>query len=182
MLFRVYSNTFLQKMCFFPHVIFLHWFVVPFSCLINVLFSLILIKSVFFSNACLILELLLCNRNLTKFNIRTLLSSNCRAWALKLNEHLNKWKQMFLSSFRQLQLKCHFSKIVCVWHSTSCMTGELWPTRFIWHRDIRVAHSQYSAMTFVFTQYFFYNSFRHGLISMCSSVRSTAAAFTFIWI
>ena len=25
------------------------------------------------------------------------------------------------------------SKIVCVLHSTSCMTKELWPTRFFWH-------------------------------------------------
>ena len=39
----------------------------------------------------------------------------------------------------------NFSKILYVLHSTSCMTGELWQTRFIWHQDIRVTHRQYSA-------------------------------------
>ena len=36
---------------------------------------------VLFSNACSILELFLCNQNLTKLVYPTLLSSNCRAWA-----------------------------------------------------------------------------------------------------
>ena len=44
----------------------------------------------FFSNACLILEFTLCKRNLTKKVYQTLLSSDCRAWALKLNKHLKK--------------------------------------------------------------------------------------------
>ena len=43
-----------------------------------------------FLNACSISELLLCNWNLTKLNILTLLSSDWKAWALKLNEHLKK--------------------------------------------------------------------------------------------
>ena len=62
----------------------------------------------------------------------------------------------------------NFSKIVCVLHSTSCLTRELWATRFIWHPDIRVTHYQSSAMTFDFTQYFFCNSFKHGLLKICN--------------
>ena len=38
MLFIVYNDTFLQKNVYFPHVIFLHWFMVLFSWLINVIF------------------------------------------------------------------------------------------------------------------------------------------------
>ena len=48
--------------------------------------------------------------------------------------------------------------------STLCMTGELWPSRFIWHQDIRVTNCQSSAMSFIFTQYSFCNSFIHGLL------------------
>ena len=85
---------------------------VLFSCLINVLFGLILMENVvLFSNACLILELMLCNENLTKFDILTLLSSNCRALALKLSGHLKKGQKMFLSSFFQFQLQHHFHRI-----------------------------------------------------------------------
>ena len=51
---------------------------------------------VLFLNACSILELMLCNQNLTKLVYQTLLSSNCWAWALKLSENLKKW-QFFLS-------------------------------------------------------------------------------------
>ena len=58
----------------------------------------------------------------------------------------------------------NFSKMVCVLPLTLCMTGELWPRRFIWHQDIRVTHCQSSAMSFIFTQYYFCNSFRQGLI------------------
>ena len=91
MLFSVYRNSFLQEMCRFPHVIFLHWLMVLFSCLLNVLISLILMGNyVVFSNARSILELILCNQNLTKFDILTLWSSDCRAWALKLSAHLKK--------------------------------------------------------------------------------------------
>ena len=43
---------------------------------------------VIFSNACLMLELLFCNRNVTKLVYPTLLSSNFSALALKLSEHL----------------------------------------------------------------------------------------------
>ena len=49
---------------------------------------------VVFSNACSILELMLCNRNLTKLVYQTLLSSDCRAWALKLGEHLKKQQKI----------------------------------------------------------------------------------------
>ena len=58
----------------------------------------------------------------------------------------------------------NFSKMVCALPSTLCMTGELWPSRFIWHQDISVTHCQSSAMSFIFTQYSFCNSFRHGII------------------
>ena len=37
-------------------------------------------------------------------------------------------------------------------------------SRFVWHQYIRVTHCQSSAMSFIVTQYFFCNSFRHGLI------------------
>ena len=43
---------------------------------------------VHFSNARSILELMLCNQNLAKLVHPTLLGSDCRAWALKLREHL----------------------------------------------------------------------------------------------
>ena len=56
----------------------------------------------------------------------------------------------------------NFSNILCGLPSTLCLTGELWPLRFIWHHDLRVTHCQSSAMTFVFTQYSFCNSFWHG--------------------
>ena len=44
--------------------------------------------------------------------------------------------------------------------ATLCMTGELWTSSFFWHQDIRVTQLQSSAMTFIFTQYFFCNSLR----------------------
>ena len=59
----------------------------------------------------------------------------------------------------------HFSKLLCVFPSTLCMTGELWPRPFIWHQDIRVTHYQSSNMPFIFTQYSFCNSFKHGLVT-----------------
>ena len=43
-----------------------------------------------FLNARSIWELMLCNPNLTKLVYQTLLSFDCRAWALKLSEHLKK--------------------------------------------------------------------------------------------
>ena len=70
------------------------------SCLINVLFDLILMEnSVVFSNARSIWELMLCNCNLTKFDIITLWSSDCRAWALKLRDHLKNNKICFCLHF-----------------------------------------------------------------------------------
>ena len=50
---------------------------------------------VFFSKARSILEHMLWNRNLTQFDILHLLSLDCRAWALKLSEHLKKQQKMF---------------------------------------------------------------------------------------
>ena len=50
---------------------------------------------VLFSHACSILELMLCNRKLTKLVYQTLVSSNCRAWALKLSEHLKKGQNFY---------------------------------------------------------------------------------------
>ena len=47
---------------------------------------------VVFSKARSILELMLCNRNLTKLVYQTLLSSDCRALAQKLSEHLKNNK------------------------------------------------------------------------------------------
>ena len=55
---------------------------------------------VVFSNARSILELMLCNQNLTKLVYPTLLSSDCKAWALKLSEHLKK-QQNFPSKLGQ---------------------------------------------------------------------------------
>ena len=43
-----------------------------------------------FSNARSIIELMLCNQNLTKLEILILLSYYCRAWALKLSKHKKK--------------------------------------------------------------------------------------------
>ena len=107
-LFTIYSNTFLQRM-FFSHVWNFTLIYGPNSCLIDVLFDPILMETlVFFSNARLILELRLCNWNLTKWDILTLSSSNCRAWALKLR---NLWKKQInhvLSPFCQFQLSDHF--------------------------------------------------------------------------
>ena len=80
-LFIVYSNLFLQKKCvFFPHVGNFTLIYGPFSCLIIVLFVPIFMENfVIKSNARSILELMRCNWNLTKLDILTLLSSDCRA-------------------------------------------------------------------------------------------------------
>ena len=67
---------------------------------------------------------------------------------------------------KHVQIMCiifNFSKILYSLPSTLCWTGELGPLRFIWHHDLRVTHYQSSAITFVFTQYSFCNSIRHGL-------------------
>ena len=76
-----YSNTFLQKKCVFPHVRNFTLIYGPFSCQINVLFGKkkIMENFVTFLKARSILELKLCNRNITKLDILTLLSSDCRA-------------------------------------------------------------------------------------------------------
>ena len=46
-----------------------------------------------FFNSRSILKIKLCNWNLTKLDILTLLTFDCRAWALKLSEHLKKTKK-----------------------------------------------------------------------------------------
>ena len=62
-----------KKMCSFPHVRNFTLIYGPFSCLINVLFGPIFMENfVIFSNARTILELMLCNGNLTKLDILTL--------------------------------------------------------------------------------------------------------------
>ena len=66
-----------------------------------------------------------------------------------------------------LDANFNFSNKQCVLPSTLCMTGELWMSSFLWHQDIRVTNCQSSAMTFIFTQYYFCNSFRHRLIYFC---------------
>ena len=73
-LFIEYSNTFLQKMCFFScHVKNYTLIYGPFSCLIIVHFGPIIMENfVFFSNARSILELMRCNWNLTKLDVLTL--------------------------------------------------------------------------------------------------------------
>ena len=43
-----------------------------------------------FSNVCSIYELMLCNQNLPKLLYPSLLSSTCRAWALKLEKKNDK--------------------------------------------------------------------------------------------
>ena len=79
-LFIEYSNKFLQKKMVFPHVSSFTLIFGPFSCQINVFFGLIFMEEiVIFSNARPILDLMLCNWNLIKFDILTLLSSYCRA-------------------------------------------------------------------------------------------------------
>ena len=79
-LFIVYRNMVLQQNGFVPHLRNFTMVYGPFSCLINVFFGLIFLeKFILFSNVRSILELILCNRNLTKSDILTLLSSDCRA-------------------------------------------------------------------------------------------------------
>ena len=78
------------------------------------------------------------------------------------------WKYFTKKCQNKVDFPCvifNFSKMVCVLPSTLCMTEELWPRRFIWHQDIRVTHCQSNAMSFIFTQYCFCNSFRHGLLA-----------------
>ena len=85
MLFIVYSNTFLQKMCFFLMKFFLHWFLVIFSCLIIALFSLILMEN---------------------FDLFFKCSLSFRAHALHLE--LNK---VWYTNFVKIQLQIMSSKI-----------------------------------------------------------------------
>ena len=108
MLLIVYSNAFIQKKLFSScEICYIDLW--SFLCLINVLVSLLLIENFVVSlNARSILELMLCKGNSTKFDILTLLNSNCRAWALKFSKHLKKQLNRVLSSFCQLHLYRYF--------------------------------------------------------------------------
>ena len=76
---------------FFPHVRNFTLIYGPYRYLIHVLFGPIWWQIIFvFSNARSILKLMLCNRSITKLDILTLLSCDCRAWALKLIKHIKK--------------------------------------------------------------------------------------------
>ena len=73
-----YRNSFLQKNVFFPHVrnftVFYGPYRGPFWPYFDGNFTFLYIV-----NNCSILKLMLCNQNLSKFDILTLLSSDCRA-------------------------------------------------------------------------------------------------------
>ena len=94
--FIVYISTFLQKKIFF--FLYERNFTLtygPFSCLIVVLFGPIFMENfVHFFNARSFLKLMRCNSNIKKLYKPTLLSSDCRAWWLKLSEHLKKGQNM----------------------------------------------------------------------------------------
>ena len=61
--------------------------------------------------------------------------------------------------------KVDFTDVNFNFSNILCLTGELWPLRFILHHDLRITYCQSSAMTFVSTHYSFCNSFRHGLLT-----------------
>ena len=83
----------LTKKSIFLHVRNFTMIYGPFTCVTNVHFNPIFRGNLsFFSNARLIFELMLCNRNLTKLDILTLFSSDCSACAQKIREHLKKWQ------------------------------------------------------------------------------------------
>ena len=64
---------------------------VLFRCLLYLLFGPVLMKKiVLFSNACSILKLMICNRNLTQLEILTSSSLNMSAPTLLLSEYLKK--------------------------------------------------------------------------------------------
>ena len=98
-------------MCVFHHVRSFTLFYGYFICLIIVLFGPIFMeKFVIFSNARSILKLMLCNQNLTWLDIITLLSSDCRAWPLKLCKHFKKWQNIFCLHFANSDLNIIFSR------------------------------------------------------------------------
>ena len=67
------------------------------------------------------------------------------------------WTQVIWKYFTK---KIFSSKILCGLPSILCLSGKLWPLRFIWHHDLRVDHCQSSATSFELKQYSFCNSFR----------------------
>ena len=139
-LFIVYSYTFLQKNVFFSSCKNLTCICGPFSCLINVLFGPIFMDF-FPPNAHLILELMLCNRNLTKLDILTLVSSDCRAWALKptwrycfclFHSHDPKPKRNYQIASSRAKTKSSWSQacvkyrdiIICIKRNTDVITSD----------------------------------------------------------
>ena len=81
-----------------------------------------------------------------------------------------------VSSSHMIPHIVHFLTFLCFFIMCSlCLTGELGPLRFIWHHALRVTHCQSSAMIFVFTQYSFCYSFRHGLLCLCSTKNTSPA-------
>ena len=127
---------------------------VLFSCLINVIFSQIFdwICCPFFK----------CSLN---FRANALQLRLNKVWStnfvkFRLQSTSSKIEQAF-----EKDVIFNFTKILCGSPLTLCLTGELWPLRYIWHHNLRVTHCQSSAMTFIFTQYSFCNSFRHGLLT-----------------
>ena len=108
-IYRIQQYSLTKNVFLSPHVRNFTLIYGAFSCLIIVHFGLIFMENfVIFSNARSILELMRCNWNLKRLDILTLLSFDCKTWALRLSEHLKKLQNMFLSSFCQLQLSHHF--------------------------------------------------------------------------
>ena len=95
-IYSIYQIHSYKKHVFFPHERNFTLIYGSFSCLIIVLFGPIFMEYfVLFSNALSILKPMRCNLNLPKLDTLTLLSSNCRACALKLSKHLKKGQNMF---------------------------------------------------------------------------------------
>ena len=80
------------------------------------------------SNTCSILELMLCNSNLTKLDILILLSSDCRAWALKLSGHSKKLKKnIFYLHFANSKFNVFFLSSFC-----NFFFSPIFFTKFMW--------------------------------------------------
>ena len=71
---------------------------------------------------------MLCNWNLTKFDIITLLSSDCRARALKLSKHLKKGQKMFCLHFAKSNFKVFFGTFLLTRKIKTPHTGKTRPS------------------------------------------------------
>ena len=134
---------------------------------------------------------MLCNKNLTKFDILTLVSSDCRAQALKLSEHLKNDNKCFCFYFANSYFRVIFLHFLFYFKKNYFVS--LIFTKFMWWIPffkmsmtfIKVVknqtfkkvylplkppwrscffHFQSRSRTSVFRQYSFCNSFRHCLI------------------